>query len=106
MREDQRSCVRVLRPHVQEVHAQPVDLRRELREGDELPLQLPPVEPVPPVVDELLQVVDRNPSAPAVTGELRGPARLVEPGPQVVEVGLGTSMRNGVIVIAPTLFGI
>ena len=50
---------------------------------------LAPVVARPPVLGQLLQVVERHAAAPADAGQLVGPAGAGEPIAQVVEVGLG-----------------
>ena len=66
-----------------------VDRRAELRERVELALARPPVEPVGPVLDELLQEAERCAVVPARVVDLVGPAGACDRRVQVVEVGVG-----------------
>ena len=54
-----------------------------------------PVVARAPVLGQLLDVVERHAVAPPDAGQLVGPAGAGEPVAQVVQVGLGISMRNG-----------
>ena len=90
--QDQRGGLRVRRSHVDDVERLAVDDRRELLVLVELRLLRTPVEPVAPVLGELLQVHQRDAAAevgaivPARHGDR--PARACQPVAQVVEVGL------------------
>jgi hypothetical protein len=58
---------------------------------------------VPPVPDELVEVVQRNTAAPAEAGDLVGKPGGVEAAAQVVQVSLGdvdAEWSDGVVVIA------
>ncbi len=69
----------MLRTGVDEVDRLAVDRGAEVRELVELLLVLAPVVVVAPVVDELAQVVERDPVLPARVLDLVGDARQLEP---------------------------
>ncbi len=86
--EDQREGARLGRAHVQKVGVLPVDGGRELRELVQLCLVLSPVVGRTPVLDQFLQVVQRDTAVPACAGNLAGPPDTAQPVVEVVEVGL------------------
>src|SRR6266446_1210191 len=74
---------------MQEVDGLTIDLGRELRKLIQSGLVLAPVVASAPVLGQVLEVVERNASAPAEAGQLVGPARVGYALVQVVQVGLG-----------------
>jgi hypothetical protein len=88
VRDDQRGGVGFGGADVCEVHMRAVDLGGELRPLVEPGLGRPPVVLVPPVPDQLPQVVRRYAVRPSHPGQLVGPAGAVEAVVEVVEVAL------------------
>ena len=82
---DERQRVGLGGTHVDEVDLLPVDRRRELGIGVQPGLVRAPVEACAPVVDELANIVERNPVAPVDALELVGPTCTDEAVVQVVE---------------------
>src|SRR5262245_20803622 len=74
---------------MQKVDGLVVDLGRELRELVQLGLVLAPVVATPPILGQLLQVIEWHPPTPADAGYLVGPAGAGQPLAQVVQVSLG-----------------
>src|SRR5215207_9143391 len=64
MADDQRQGIALRRPDVEEVDRLAVDLGRELREGVESRLLLPPVEPGAPILGKFFEVLERHTAAP------------------------------------------
>jgi hypothetical protein len=86
--QEQRYGVRFRRGYVDEVHPLPVDLGRELGQLVECRLLGTPVEGVPPVPDELVDVVQWDTAAPAEARQFVGEPGGVETAVQVVHVSL------------------
>ena len=80
----QRQRVLVGRPLVDEVDVQPLDVRLEVVEAVQQPLLAPPVEFVPPVGEQLLQVLAVGAVVPRRAGQVVGEPR---PGQAVPQVG-------------------
>ena len=85
VREEQRQRVRVRRARVDEVDRLAVDARAEVLELVEPRLLRAPVVLVAPVLDQLAQVVDRDPVLPARALDLVREAGPRQPAAQVVE---------------------
>ena len=94
--EQQRRGVGPVGPDVQEMDALAVDLGDELRIAVEQCLLGAPVVPRAPVVGEVLQVVHRDPAAPAGRRAVARASGRVEPVMQVVHVGLRDVDEEGV----------
>ena len=88
MAEHERDGVRVRRPYVQEMEAQPVDRGPELRPLGQLALEPSPVVAVGPVVGQPAQLRARDALHPARGGRRLGPARVLDPAPKIIELGL------------------
>src|SRR6266566_475934 len=76
---------------MQEMNGLTVDLGRVLRELIQSGLMLAPVVAGTPVLGQVLEIVERNSSAPADARQLVGPASVGQAVVQVVQVGLGNS---------------
>ena len=74
---------------MQEVDVLTIDLGRVLRELIQFGLVLAPVVAGAPIFSQVLEVFDRNSSAPADARQLVGPASAGQTGAKVVQVGLG-----------------
>src|SRR5437763_4875550 len=74
---------------MQEVDGLAVDLGRVLRELIQFSLLLAPVVAGTPVLSQVLEIVERNASAPADARQLIGPASVGQAVAQVVQIGLG-----------------
>jgi hypothetical protein len=74
---------------MEEVHGGPVDGGGELGVLVELGFVLAPVIAGPPVVGQVLEVVEGDAAGPAEAGELVGPAGPGQSLVEVVQVGLG-----------------
>ena len=86
--DDQGQGIRVRRPGVEEVDAEPVDRGPELRHGVQPPLGRPPVVPLRPVAAELLQVGERDALGPVVDGLGLRPARSPQALSKLPKLGL------------------
>ena len=85
VRDDERQRVLVLRPHMDEVDVEPVDLGDELRKGVQPRLDLPPVVVGRPVARELLHRRQLHALRRIGDGLLFGPARRGDALPEVDE---------------------
>src|SRR5437763_13257783 len=74
---------------MQEVDVLAVDLGRELWELIQSGFVLAPVVAGAPIFGQVLEVVERNASAPADARQLVGPASASQAVAQIVQVGLG-----------------
>src|SRR5262245_15103627 len=73
------------RPATYEVHAQPVDGGRELVALVQPPLFRTPVEPFPPIRDQLPQIRGVGAELPSAALERLGNASQFQTGPQILE---------------------
>src|SRR5439155_7769663 len=92
--------------HMQEMDGLTVDLGRVLWELIQFGLVLAPVIAGTPVGGQVLEVVERNASAPADARQLVGPARAGQTFVQIVEGGLGSVYSERLdahVFIAPSL---
>jgi hypothetical protein len=89
VRHDQRQCVLALRPDVDEVDVDSVDLGYELRQGVEPRLDLAPVIVAGPVARELLNRVQLHALRPILDEFVVWPARLAKAIAQRLEIRFG-----------------
>ena len=61
-----------------EVNIQSIDIQQEMIEAIDFCLRLRPIEAVPPVVDELAQIMQFGAIRPCVVIDLIGPSRSVD----------------------------
>jgi hypothetical protein len=87
--DDERQCVFLFRPNVDEVDVDSVDLRDELRQGLQPRLALAPVVLRLPVARECLDRRQLHALGLIVDGFLLGPARGRDARTQLLEVRLG-----------------
>lgn len=86
--EHQRCRVRFRGLHVDEMHRLAFDLGDELGEGIQPRLLRAPVELLPPIGDELPEVIRRHAQVPFIAGCWRSEAGARQTVRQVVEIGL------------------
>src|SRR3954469_18744050 len=91
---DERQRVFVLRPDVNEVNVQPIDLSDELRESLELRLALAPVVLCLPIARERLDRRELDALRRIVDGLPFGPARGRDARAQVIEIRLAGLERE------------
>jgi hypothetical protein len=92
---DQRQCIRVRRPHVDEVDVDAVDLRGELRMRVQPPLEATEVVPGRPVASEFLHRGQLDTLRSIGDQLLGGPARRRDAPAQVVDLVLADLELEG-----------
>jgi hypothetical protein len=88
VRHHERHRVRVMRPHVDEVDVQAVDVCHELRQRIEPRLGLAPIVAGAPVLHERLELRELHALRAVIDGLGLGPARGADAAAQIVERGL------------------
>src|SRR5258708_37767181 len=91
MRENDRQRIRVRRPRVDEMNAEPVYPRAILREGVDTSLEPTQVVRVAPISDQRLSLLERNALRPVADRLALRPASHAQPALQVAECFLGKS---------------
>src|SRR5205807_10446383 len=89
---------------MQEVDVLAVDLGRELWELIQSGFVLAPVVAGAPIFGQVLEVVERNASAPADARQLVGPASASQAVAQIVQVGLGNGYVERLTHVALLLY--